>query len=139
MTLDSNLIEAANRAEATALLIRRGYRVYRPEADVSGEDLILLTPTKELIVVQLKSRPTVNHAKYGSNRIWMLFPDPLDQKPGRDWFLIPHEHLAKFWELKHGSTKSWETGWSTPSISDALRQFLSEYVLRSESSEAEII
>jgi hypothetical protein len=38
--LTANEIEAANRAEATALLIRAGYRVYRPEADCYGEDLI---------------------------------------------------------------------------------------------------
>jgi hypothetical protein len=36
--LTANEIEAANRAEATALLIRVGYRVYRPEADCYGED-----------------------------------------------------------------------------------------------------
>ncbi len=42
--LSSAEIEAANRAEATALLIRAGYSVYRPEADVRGEDLILRTP-----------------------------------------------------------------------------------------------
>ena len=35
-----NEIEAANRAEVTAILIRAGYRVYRPDADVSGEDLV---------------------------------------------------------------------------------------------------
>ena len=40
MPLTANEIEAANRAEATAILIRGGYRVYRPEADVSGEDLV---------------------------------------------------------------------------------------------------
>jgi hypothetical protein len=38
-TVTSNELEAANRAEATALLIRAGYRVYRPEADGYGEDL----------------------------------------------------------------------------------------------------
>jgi phosphoglycolate phosphatase-like HAD superfamily hydrolase len=37
----SNEIEAANRAEVTAILIRAGYRVYRPEADVSGKDLVI--------------------------------------------------------------------------------------------------
>jgi hypothetical protein len=36
MPITANEIEAANRAEATAILIRHGYRVYRPEADVSG-------------------------------------------------------------------------------------------------------
>lgn len=56
--LKANEIEAANRAEATALLIRDGYRVYRPEADCYGEDLILRTPSGELRAVQLKSRMT---------------------------------------------------------------------------------
>jgi hypothetical protein len=135
MSLDSNLEEAANRAEATALLIRRYFRVYRPEADVSGEDLILRTPDNELIAVQLKSRPTVNNAKYGRKNIWMLFPDPVGQKPGRDWFLIKHDELAEWWGQKHSLTKAWETGWSTPYISSTLRQFLRPYVLEPKSSE----
>ncbi len=46
--LTSNEIEAANRAEATAILIRTGFRVYRPEADVSGEDIVIRTPDGEL-------------------------------------------------------------------------------------------
>jgi hypothetical protein len=126
MNIHSNSAEAANRAEATALLIRQGYRVYRPEADVSGEDLILRTPepANKLIVVQLKSRPTVNHDKYGKQNIWMLFPDPLGPKPGRDWFLIEHDSLVDWWSTKHGETKSWETGWSTRNISNDLKAFL---------------
>src|SRR6185437_4407430 len=111
MKLSSNLIEAANRAEATALPMRRGYRVYRPEADVSGEDLILRTRGNDLIVVQMKSRPTVDRAKYKG--IWMLFPDPSGRKPGRDWFLIEHDVLFEWWKTKHSTTKSFETGWST--------------------------
>ena len=63
--LTSNEIEAANRAEATALLIRVGYRVYRPEADCYGEDLILRTPDGKLRAVQLKASPDVNWKKYG--------------------------------------------------------------------------
>jgi hypothetical protein len=40
-------IEAANRAEATAVLIRAGYRVYRPEADVNGVEVVKQdSPTK---------------------------------------------------------------------------------------------
>jgi len=35
MPLSANEIEASNRAEAAAMLIRAGYRVYRPEADAS--------------------------------------------------------------------------------------------------------
>jgi hypothetical protein len=79
--LSSNEQEAANRAEATALLIRAGYRVYRPEADVHGEDLVLRAPSSDdlrqgdLRPVQLKGRPTVAR-KYEGKGIWMLFPDP---------------------------------------------------------------
>jgi hypothetical protein len=64
-SLTSNEIEAANRAEATALLIRAGLRVYRPEADCYGEDLIVRDHDGQLHAVQLKSRPTVNPRKYG--------------------------------------------------------------------------
>lgn len=38
------LTEAANRGEVTSILIRAGWRVYRPEADVHGEDLVLRHP-----------------------------------------------------------------------------------------------
>jgi hypothetical protein len=73
--LTSNEVEAANRAEVTALLIRAGYRVYRPEADCYGEDLILRDREGTLHAVQLKSRPTVDPARYGGDRrMLMLFP-----------------------------------------------------------------
>lgn len=60
--LTFNKIEAANRAEVTALLILSGHRVYRPEADGYGEDLIHRTPNGDLRAVQLKGRPTVDIA-----------------------------------------------------------------------------
>jgi hypothetical protein len=63
--LSSNELEAANRAEATALLIRSGYRIYRPEADVHGEDLVLRAPSGGLLPLQLKGRPTVDWPRYG--------------------------------------------------------------------------
>ena len=85
-SITSNEREAANRAEVTALLIRSGVRVYRPEADVQGEDLVLRNPSGGLRSVQLKSRPTVEQARYGGRGIWMLFPDPKFSL-GRDWFL----------------------------------------------------
>ena len=68
------LIEGANRAEATALLIRCGYRVYRPEVDFEGEDLVLRTPKGKLRVAQMKGVARVEWAKYGGRNIWMLFP-----------------------------------------------------------------
>jgi hypothetical protein len=94
--LTSNEIEAANRAEATEILIRAGFRVYRPEADCYGEDLILRNPNGELLAVQLKSRWTVDQ-KYFGHSLWMLFPEE-PYNPGRRWFLVLHDELYKWVE-----------------------------------------
>ncbi|MEM6586255.1 MAG: hypothetical protein AAF692_10915, partial [Pseudomonadota bacterium] len=81
--LSPNLIEAANRAEVTALLIRERYRVYRPEADVDGEDMVLRQPSGNLISVQLKGRLTIDRHRYGDSDTWMIFPDgPWYEKSG---------------------------------------------------------
>jgi hypothetical protein len=126
--LTSNEVEAANRAEATALLIREGYRVYRPEADCYGEDLVLRTPAGELLAVQLKSRPTVDGKRYGGGPIWMLFPDPKG-KAGRAWFLVPHKELYGWFETRHGRANKWDGTWSDPHVSRDLRSFLARYLL----------
>ena len=121
-------IEAGNRAEATALLIRAGYRVYRPEADCEGEDLVVRTPAGELIPVQLKSRPTVHQQKYGSGKLWMLFPDPGTQTAaGRDWFLVPHQQLFDWFSARHAHAPKWNDTWHTPVISRELRAFLEPF------------
>jgi hypothetical protein len=103
--LTSNEIEAANRAEATAILIRAGYRVYRPEADVSGEDLVIRTPVGDLRSVQMKSRPTVEWRRYGGRHIWMLFPDPKGPKPGIPWFFIKQDELYGWIKKRHAIGK----------------------------------
>ncbi|TXM67339.1 hypothetical protein FV226_22150 [Methylobacterium sp. WL12] len=84
--------EAANRAEATALLIRCGYRVYRPEADIEGEELVVCTPNGLPSGVQLKSRPLVDWRRYGGRQLLMLFPSaPYSPGAARAWFLVPHD------------------------------------------------
>lgn len=122
--LSSAEIEAANRAEATALLIRAGYRVYRPEADVSGEDLIIRTPSGMLRPVQLKGRPSVEWARYGGQGIWMLFPDRDGPIPGRDWFMIEHDVFYAWVADRHGATPKWDQSWSYPHIGQQLAAFL---------------
>ena len=124
--MNSREIEAANRAEVTAILIRAGYRVYRPEADVSGEDLVVRTPAGELRQVQMKSRPTVEAKRYKGNDLWMLFPDPNGPKPGRSWFFIEHDVLFDWIKKRHGTTKGWSEAWSYPHLSSDLRKFLQE-------------
>jgi hypothetical protein len=128
--LKANEIEAANRAEATALLIRAGYRVYRPEADCYGEDLVVRSPSGELCAVQLKARPTVDKKRYGEGTLWMLFPDPNSIAAlGRKWFLLPHGKLYEWVKAKHGHTPKWNETWSYPTISKELGGFLEQYTV----------
>ena len=84
--LDSTVTEAANRAKVMVLLIRCGYRVYRTEADIDGEDLVVLTPARELRPVQLKGRPTVEWKRYSGRDLWMLCPSA---PWGRDTNVVP--------------------------------------------------
>jgi len=129
MELTANEIEAANRAEVTALLIRCGYRVYRPEADVHGEDLILRRPDGALLPTQLKGRLYVDGERYGRGEpaVWMLFPEcPHKHGDRREWFLVPHNTLFDWLEKRHGHTASWPQ-WGTRSISVEQRQFLESY------------
>jgi hypothetical protein len=126
--LTPNEKEAANRAEVTALLIRAGYRVYRPEADCYGEDLILRTPNGNLRAVQLKARPEVDWNRYGGRSLWMLFPDPKGSS-GRKWFLVPHDEFYEWTKRKHGHAPKWKEAWSYPTVSEELGRFLHEFAV----------
>lgn len=122
--------EAANRAEAIALLIRCGYKVYQPEVDADGEDLVVRTPSGELRAVQLKGRPTVDLKRYDKGDIWMSFPSAIyTPSSSRVWFLIPHNYLYDWVKGRHGHTRGSSEQWSYPSTSKDLRSFLAEWVL----------
>jgi hypothetical protein len=128
--------EAANRAEVTALLIRYGYRVYRPEADIEGEDLVVRAPEGvqmpegQLRGVQLKGRPIVHWKRYGDRDLWMLFPSaPYLSGLAREWFLVPHDDFFAWVKERHGSAPKWDCHWSYPSIGIDLASFLSKWQL----------
>jgi hypothetical protein len=53
----SNEVEPANRTEFTALLMRAGYRAYRPEADIDGETPNLCTPAGRLVMPTRRPPP----------------------------------------------------------------------------------
>ena len=135
--MTTNEIEAANRAEVTAILIRTGNRVYRPEADVFGEDLVIRRQgSDELLMVQMKSRPMVHWSLYGDRNIWMLFPDPVADIQCRPWFLIKHDELFERFKGQHGTSPGWEQRskanlpeWSEKRISKTLREFLLQFKL----------
>ena len=128
--LSSNEREAANRAEVTALLIRSGYRVYRPEADVHGEDLVLRAPSGDLLPVQLKGRPTVDWPRYGGKSIWMLFPDP-QGAIGRSWYLVPHDEFFNWVKNRHGRAPKWKDFWSDSYLSRDMTEFLERFRISS--------
>jgi len=116
--MKSNEVEPANRAEVTALLISAGYRGYRPEADIDGEDLILCTPAGRLVRVQQKPCLSVDHVRYEKRDLWSLFPDPSGRIPGRAWCLVEHDILLNYFlPLRQKGL------WSEPAISSDLRQF----------------
>ncbi len=121
-----NELEAANRAEVTALLIRAGFRVYRPEADVHGEDMVIRTPAGELRSVQLKSRPWVDWKRYGGRETWMLFPEP-GYRLGRPWYLVEHDKLYSWFERRHSRAPKWDQHWRSPTVTKALRLFLEPF------------
>ena len=132
--LSSNELEAANRAEATALLIRSFYRVYRPEADVDGEDLILRAPpwptssatACELLRTQLKGRPTVDWPRYGGKEIRMLFPNPQGAL-GRPWYLMPHDNFFDWVKSRHCGAPRWQDYWSYRTMPQVLAEFLEPF------------
>jgi hypothetical protein len=134
-----NEVEAANRAEVTALLIRAGYHVYRPEADIDGEDLVLRTPKPDgiLLSVQQKARPYVDRERYGGRGLYMLFPDP-EGGAGREWYLVDHDILLEYFMKHHGETQSGQKGiWYTPGISSRLREFLKPFRISLGAASAE--
>jgi hypothetical protein len=123
------LIEAANRAEVTALLIRCGYRVYRPEADVGGEDLIVRTPKGKLWPTQRKGRAIVDRARYGGKSLHMLFPDSkFDPAKPRQWFLAPHDELYD-WVKKDSPSGLPAERRSYPQFTAKLRKFLEKWMV----------
>jgi hypothetical protein len=126
----SALTEAIDRAEATALLMRCEYRVYRPEADVDGEDLVLRTPPPDakLIAVQLKAFADVDDSKYGKRNIWMLFPS--GPSSPRAWYLIPHDPFFEWVKGRHGHTKKWKERWHYTNMPREWREFLRAYEIK---------
>ena len=104
--LTSLEIEAANRCEATTILIRHGYQIYSAMIDVNGEDIAVRTPDGELLSVQQKSRVVVDKKRYSGK--WLLFPGqgmPFQRK----WYLVEHDKVWEWMFKKHGNATCWGT------------------------------
>ena len=130
----TQITEASNLAEVTALLLGRGFMLYRPEADVGGVDFLLRTPEQRILKCQLKGRAYIEKNKYGDRDIWMVFPGKGDAFE-REWYLVPHDTLYAILKQEHGSAPQWEHPsygeyWHTP-VSKNLAKELSEYAVKS--------
>lgn len=130
----SQIIEASNRAEVSALLLGRGFMLYRPEADAEGIDFLVRTPEGKFLKCQLKGRAYIEKKKYGDRDICMVFPG----KGGafeREWYLVPHDTLYLILKGKHGSAPQWlhpiyGEYWHTP-VSAELANQLTQYAIKS--------
>ena len=122
MRLGPQLVEAANRAEVSALLIRGGYRVFTPEADFEGVDLLLQDPDGGLRKTQMKARPTCD-GKYRGKDIWMLFPAPGEVTFERDRFLIRYDNVYKEFKRRYKPAKDL-VGRSLSTMPKWLKDFL---------------
>jgi hypothetical protein len=130
----TQITEASNLAEVTAVLLGRGFMLYRPEADVGGVDFLLRTPEGRFLKCQLKGRAYIEKNKYGDRDIWMVFPGKGNAFE-REWYLIPHDTLYLILKQKHGEALQWlhpthGEYWHT-SVSKDLAERLSVYAVKS--------
>ena len=104
--------------------------MYRPEADVDGEDLVVRTPEGKLLEVQLKGRMTVDQEKYAKNSLWMLFPSTTFQiDPTREWYLVPHDKLYEMLKKKHGEAPAFAKGWHCRTVPADDRKYLASFAI----------
>jgi chlorite dismutase len=110
--------------------------VYRPEADVEGEDLVVRMPSGVLVAVQQKARVHVESALYSNKEMWMLFPcSPFKEGSRRDWYLVEHDRLFEYMKSHHGHAKGFAAGkWSQATAPKHLKCFLEPYRLMPKSS-----
>ena len=104
--MNTNLIEAQNLNEVSALFLKNKFMMYRPEADIDGIDFIVQTPENNFLKCQLKSRAYVHWNKYGGKNIYMVFPGQGDSFQ-REWYLMPHDTLFEKLKEIHGSAPKW--------------------------------
>jgi hypothetical protein len=125
--LNSRQQETYNLAELSWILAQRGYSVIRLSDDYNGADALAVPfdSAQAVLRIQLKSRPTVREV-YRGKGLHLAFP--ID---GRRWVLIKHDRLLDYLLPQIGSTKSWKDGggYSFPSTSKNLRQFLTPHLL----------
>jgi len=128
--LNSRQQEAFNFQKVSAVLADYGFTTIRLSSDWRGADFIAQHfDGTTFLKVQLKSRLTFDK-KYVGRDLHICFPD------GNEWFLYPHDDFLEtiLASTNIGETSSWKDqgGYSFPSISRKLREFLEPYRLVAE-------
>jgi hypothetical protein len=119
----------ANRLELINEAFKFGYLAYLPVVD-EGIDLILhREQPRDLKMVQLKSRWTIDK-KYVGRKIWIAFPQ------NKVWYLGLHDEFVSLAERLGfaANSSSWTTGgkYSRGTLNKALREALEAYTLESQ-------
>jgi len=124
--MKNQIKEAITRCSMQAHLMRQGWMVYSPAADVGGVDWIAINQiTEELRKVQQKERFLINK-KYVGKNIWLCV-----ETSGKV-YLTPHDILMQTDQGQQAqTTKSWAKGeysWPNPAPK-ALLNYLDAYAI----------
>ena len=129
--LNARAKENYNAAQLGAALAHYGYFAMKLTDDFNGADLIALREGEPPMMIQLKSRPTIDR-KYMAKGLYMSFP-----VDGR-WCEILHDELVELFEAQgYLKSASWRDkgGYSMSAPSQSLSGALSQYMLQEFSTE----
>ena len=129
--LNARAKENYNAAQLGAALAHYGYFAMKLTDDFNGADLIALREGEPPMMIQLKSRPTIDR-KYMAKGLYMSFP-----VDGR-WCVILHDELVELFEAQgYLKSASWRDkgGYSMSAPSQSLSGALSQYMLQEFSTE----
>ena len=116
--LKGRFIEAINRTELDAVMLRDGYIPFLPVIDGGIDVIYFREADAKILYVQTKGRVCI-YKKYLRRKIWMAFSED-DQ-----WYLYRHDDLVKFCESEGlwVHTPSWRNkgGYSVKKIPRPMR------------------
>lgn len=124
--LTTAFIEAINRTELDAVMLRRGYIPFLPVID-SGIDVVYFREAdRDLRFVQAKGRVCIDQ-KYAGRKIEIAFSED------GQWYLYPHDDLVEFCKVARLwlHTPSWREkgGYSVKKIPEPMREWMGQWRL----------
>ena len=117
-------IEAINRTELDAVMLRRGYIPFLPVIDVGIDVIYYREADRKLRFVQAKGRVCIEK-KYNDRQIEIAFSED------GQWYLYPHDDLVKFCEANDlwVHTSSWQDkgAYSAENVPPKMREWINQW------------